>query len=101
MNASNINDFRHNVHCRECAAGVMHVRYITYFTWLGDELIMAPNFPAWVCDFCGKREYDERAVNRLSMLLDPQAGKPFRSASHKHPTDLPPRDFPSPGHRDS
>ena len=38
--------------CNECQAGMMQVRYITYFTWLGEELIMVPNFPAWICDVC-------------------------------------------------
>jgi YgiT-type zinc finger domain-containing protein len=64
--------------CNECTAGIMHSRPVTYFTWLGEELIMVPNFPAWVCDLCGKREYDERAVSMLSMLLNPEAGKPTR-----------------------
>lgn len=64
--------------CNECPAGNMHVRHITYFTWLGEELITVPNFPAWVCDMCGKREYDERAVSWLNMLLSPDAGHPTR-----------------------
>lgn len=64
--------------CGECAAGVMHLRHITYFTWLGEELITVPSFPAWICDMCGKREYDERAIAWLNMLLDPNAGKPTR-----------------------
>jgi YgiT-type zinc finger domain-containing protein len=62
--------------CNECQAGMMQVRYITYFTWLGEELITVPNFPAWVCDVCGRRDYDERAISWLSMLLNPNAGRP-------------------------
>ena len=62
--------------CRECSAGVMHLRHITYFTWLGEELITVPHFPAWICDMCGKREYDERAISWLTMLLSPNAGEP-------------------------
>ncbi len=54
----------------------MQLRHITYFTWLGEELIMVPNFPAWVCDMCGKREFDERTIAWLTMLLNPNAGKP-------------------------
>lgn len=64
--------------CSECAAGIMHLRHITYFTWLGDELITVPHFPAWICDICGRREYDERAISWLTMLLSPDAGKPTR-----------------------
>ncbi|MEI7847010.1 MAG: YgiT-type zinc finger protein [Chloroflexota bacterium] len=61
--------------CNECQAGMMRLRFITYFTWLDDELVTVPNFPAWVCDVCGKREYDERAVNWLTTLLSPNAGQ--------------------------
>lgn len=56
----------------------MHLRHITYFTWLGEELITVPHFPAWICDVCGIREYDERAISWLTMLLSPDAGKPTR-----------------------
>jgi YgiT-type zinc finger domain-containing protein len=62
--------------CRECQAGQMRRRYVTYFTWMGEELITVPDFPAWVCDVCGRREYDPRALNHLSLLLSPNAGKP-------------------------
>ena len=41
--------------CPECQTGVVHLQYLTYFTWLNEELITVPNFPAWVCDVCGKR----------------------------------------------
>ena len=64
--------------CTECSAGVMQLRLITYFTWLGEELITVPNFPAWICDMCGKREYDEHAIAWLALLLDPNAGTPTR-----------------------
>jgi len=64
--------------CNECPAGVMHLHSVTYFTWLGDELVTAPDFPAWVCDMCRKRQYDEHAVSVLAMILNPEAGKPTR-----------------------
>ena len=62
------------VPCSECQAGMMQVRYLTYFTWLGEELITVPNFPAWVCDVCGRREYDSRAISWLNILLNPETG---------------------------
>jgi YgiT-type zinc finger domain-containing protein len=61
--------------CNECMAGVMRLSYITYFTWLDEELVTVPGFPAWVCDVCGKREYDGYAVNWLTTLLSPNAGQ--------------------------
>ncbi len=71
--------------CRECQAGVVHLAYITYFTWLGEELITVPNFPAWICDVCGKREYDERAINWLTALLNPDTGHPGRPGKPARP----------------
>lgn len=67
---------RLSVPCNECQAGKMQRRFLTYFTWLGDELITVPDFPAWVCDVCGRREYDPYALNQLSLLLSPNAGRP-------------------------
>ena len=61
--------------CHQCQAGVMNLEFITYFTWLDEELVTVPNFPAWVCDVCGRREYDGRAVNWISTLLSPNAGR--------------------------
>jgi YgiT-type zinc finger domain-containing protein len=62
--------------CGECQAGHLRRAYVTYFTWLGDELITVPDFPAWVCDVCGRREYDPHALSQLNLLLNPNAGRP-------------------------
>lgn len=78
--------------CNECSAGIMHLEFITYFTWLGDELITVPNFPAWICDMCGRREYDQKARVWLSALLNPETGKenntkvPARPVTPKRPS---------------
>jgi YgiT-type zinc finger domain-containing protein len=61
--------------CTDCQAGKMHLRHITYFTWLDNELVTVPNFPAWVCDVCGRRKYDQRAITWLSTMLNPETGK--------------------------
>jgi YgiT-type zinc finger domain-containing protein len=71
--------------CNICQAGHMKPARITYFTWLVDELITVPNFPAWVCDVCGRREYDQHAVNEISLLLAPHAGKANGKNSHPKP----------------
>jgi YgiT-type zinc finger domain-containing protein len=65
--------------CPECQAGKMHRSVVTYLTYLGDELISVPDFPAWVCDICGRREYDQNALNQLSLILSPSAGTPTSS----------------------
>ncbi len=74
--------------CPECHTGVFHLQYITYFTWLNDELITVPNFPSWVCDVCGKREYDMHAVSWLNMLLSPTTGRRARARRRHLPGNL-------------
>jgi len=83
------------VPCDECQAGVKHLQFITYFTWLGDELVMVPNFPAWICDVCGRREYDEKSIAWLTMLLNPDAGKPPKSRTAAPRRNRPPASLPS------
>ena len=74
--------------CPECHTGVFRLEYLTYFTWLNDELITVPNFPSWVCDVCGKREYDTRAVSWLNMLLSPTTGQKHRIHRRNLPGSL-------------
>lgn len=71
--------------CPECHTGVFRLEYLTYFTWLNDELVTVPNFPSWVCDVCGKREYDTRAVSWLNMLLSPTTGHKNRVRRRNRP----------------
>jgi YgiT-type zinc finger domain-containing protein len=56
----------------------MSLQSATLMTWLGEELITVPNFPAWICDICGHRAYDSHALAQLSMLLNEDAGKPMK-----------------------
>jgi YgiT-type zinc finger domain-containing protein len=60
--------------CPECQTGLLQLQYITYFTWLNEELVTVSNFPAWVCDVCGRRKYDSRAITWLNTLLNHEAG---------------------------
>lgn len=82
--------------CDECQAGLMHLHFITYFTWLGDELVMVPNFPAWICDVCGRRDYDEKSISWLTMLLNPDAGKPTKARPSAPRRDRRPPSHPTP-----
>lgn len=77
-----------NTVCPECKAGVMRLKYLTYFTWLDEELITVTNFPAWVCDMCGRREYDTRAISWLNTLLNPATGRRTPNHGRSHPTQV-------------
>ncbi|MFU8773203.1 MAG: YgiT-type zinc finger protein [Anaerolineales bacterium] len=69
--------------CPECPAGLMRMRHITYFTWLNQELVTVPNFPAWICDICGRREFDLNAITWLNTLLNPAAGRSRTNRSRR------------------
>ena len=80
--------------CLHCQGGIMHLRSATLMTWLGNELITVPNFPAWICDLCGHRTFDSSALTQLSLLLNPEAGTPIQSGlpktEQKPPLNPPP-----------
>lgn len=78
----------HSYPCPECYSGLLRLEYLTYFTWLNEELITVPNFPSWVCDVCGRREYDQRAVSWLNTMLTPGTGRGKTSRGRNKPTGM-------------
>jgi len=79
--------------CVHCQGGIKHLMSATLMTWLGNDLITVPNFPAWICDLCGHRIFDSHALAQLSMLLNPEAGTPIQPKLHpsdKNPPFSPP-----------
>lgn len=80
--------------CRKCQGGRKHLSTVTLMTWLGDDLITVPDFPAWICDLCGHRTYDSHALAELSLILNPEAGTPIQASighTHKKPqANIPP-----------
>jgi len=81
--------------CRKCQGGRKHSSAVTLMTWLGDDLITVPDFPAWICDLCGHRTYDSHALAQLSLLLNPEAGTPVQ-ASYSFSQKKPPANIPPP-----
>jgi YgiT-type zinc finger domain-containing protein len=64
----------------------MHKTSVTYFHFHGGRMITVPDFPAWVCDMCGKCEYDMQALDNLSLLLNPQESE-LPARRHKRAAD--------------
>jgi hypothetical protein len=42
---------------------------VVFAHWYAGQFITIPNFPGWVCDVCGAREYDSVALEQVQMLL--------------------------------
>jgi len=60
--------------CSECKVGTLRLGYAFYFTLQCGQPICVPDFPAWVCDVCGRREYDSDAVADLLAILETKPG---------------------------
>jgi YgiT-type zinc finger domain-containing protein len=55
--------------CPVCHVGQLQPRRISYVRWLGGSLLVVHRVPAVVCDVCGERAYDDRAIQHLQRLL--------------------------------
>ena len=69
-------DKEEKTYCPECQVGIFRREGGTYYTWIENELVIVPDFPCWVCDVCGHRDWDQAAVFNLGMILSPAAGTP-------------------------
>ncbi len=58
--------------CLNCRIGYMRPRRITYASHHGDLFVVVPNMPAYICDVCGNRQYDEEALMQLTPLIGPR-----------------------------
>ena len=78
--------------CANCHIGTLQRKAGTYAAWHGDQFVVIPGTPIWVCDVCGERTYDLTTLDQLLPLiglpasLDAGAGSagPQRSAD-MHP----------------
>ena len=55
--------------CPHCQTGTLHLRRVVFAHWHGGQFITIPNFPGWVCDVCGEREYDSVALDQVQTIL--------------------------------
>lgn len=79
---------KNRITCPECQVGKFELKKITYYTYLGEELITVPDFPCWVCNVCKRHEYDQKALNQVYMVLNANLGKPV-SQKHKRKASKP------------
>ena len=85
-----MNDSLHS--CTNCHIGTLQRQAATYAAWHGDEFVVVPAAPAWVCDVCGERTFDLDALDALLPLIGPasplaDADEP--TGAHRNP-DQPP-----------
>ncbi|MBP7693073.1 MAG: YgiT-type zinc finger protein [Anaerolineales bacterium] len=66
-------DFDYEIPCELCQTGHLQPRLAALAAWVAGEFITVPQFPVWLCDVCGARQYDAEALEQLKMVLGPQA----------------------------
>lgn len=73
------------IQCLNCRIGTLQRGTATYAQWVGDELVLVPNVPAWQCDVCGDFAYEEDVLARVELLLGSQFehAKPKKHASQE------------------
>lgn len=55
--------------CPHCRLGHLKSGTAIYCRWVADTFLTIPDFPAWICDVCGMREYDLSALRDLRSAL--------------------------------
>lgn len=70
--------------CPECQVGALRAANVSYIAPVHGRLVTVPDFPAWVCDVCGRREYDEAALAELRAMLETGA-PPRRRPARQRP----------------
>jgi len=69
--------------CSVCRIGTLRRRQGTYAAWRGDQFVVVPSTPVWMCDVCGERLYDQDALDQLSLLIGQNTPSPdTNSATH-------------------
>ncbi len=72
-----------SIHCQEC--GIGHCRPVTapYLLPLGKHMMVMPDSPAYVCDICGNRFFDDEFLNGVHYLLEQAAEESRRRARRR------------------
>ncbi|HET7011610.1 MAG TPA: YgiT-type zinc finger protein [Anaerolineales bacterium] len=73
--------------CPECQVGALRPAHVSYFSSVSGRPVAVPDFPAWVCDVCGRREYDQAALAELrAMLESDRLGRRLPRRARRRPT---------------
>lgn len=64
--------------CPACHIGHLREERSTYTHWHKEQLIVVPNVPAQVCDYCGETHFHPVVLERLRQLLSAEAGSKTR-----------------------
>jgi len=61
------------IRCEECGIGRLHPVKTPYLLNVGKHMLVMPDSPAYVCDICGNRFFDDEFLNGVHYLLEQAA----------------------------
>jgi len=74
--------------CSACHVGYLREERTTYTHWYEGQLVVVPNVPSLVCDYCGETNFHPVVLERLQQLLwvegsSPDGGRSTQRAHHR------------------
>ncbi len=71
------------IRCDECGIGHCHPVKAPYLLQTGKHMLVLPDSPAYVCDICGNRFFDDEFLTGVHYLLEQAAEDSRRSARRR------------------
>lgn len=71
------------IRCEECGIGRLHPVKTPYLLNVGKHMLVMPDSPAYVCDICGNRFYDDEFLHGVHYLLKQAAEDSRRHARRR------------------
>jgi len=75
--------------CPSCHVGHLREERSTYTQWHDGQLIIVPNVPSQVCDYCGETHFHPVVLERLHQLLWAEVGPPDNGSPVQRPVHTP------------
>lgn len=72
-----------SIRCEECGIGRCRPVTTPYLMKLGKHMLVMPDSPAYVCDICGNRFFDDEFLNGVHYLLEQAAADSHRRARRR------------------
>ena len=71
------------IRCEECGIGRCRPVQTPYLLKLGKHMLVMPDSPAYVCDICGYRFFDDEFLTGVHYLLEQAASESRRRARRR------------------
>lgn len=77
-----------SIRCEECGIGRCRPISTPYLLKVGKHMLVMPDSPAYACDICGNRFFDDEFLNGVHYLLEQAAEDSRRRARRRQAPPL-------------